>query len=85
MNGKKFVLAQFDERLRYAAEVLQGAGAEVIFPNIPADAPSCDGLILPVPSERFIVSEPLERDLLLSHIIMVRQLRGSVESMETSF
>ena len=68
MNGKKFVLAQFDERLRYAAEVLQGAGAEVIFPNIPADAPSCDGLILPVPSERFIVSSPLELDLLLSHL-----------------
>ena len=68
MNGKKIALAQSDERLRYSASVLQGAGAEVIFPTELATTPSCDGIVLPVPSERFISSSPLELGLLLSHL-----------------
>lgn len=68
MHGIKIACPTGEPRLYHAAEILRGAGAQVIFTDNAATEPTCHGVILPIPSLRYITNEPESAQRLLSHL-----------------
>lgn len=68
MNGIKIACPQGDIRLEYASNVLKSAGFEVVFPTAKTDEPTCDALLLPIPTPRFISADPDSLPMLLTHL-----------------
>lgn len=68
MNGIKIACPNGDKRLLHAARVLISAGFDVIFPQNKVIVPDCDGIVLPIPSNRFIDERAADFNVLLSHL-----------------
>ncbi len=68
MNGIITACASGDKRLDFAAEIISSALGKVIFPTEEAKEPICDGILLPIPTKRYLAEKPEEFSILLSHL-----------------
>ena len=66
MNGILLACPLSDPRLTYAERVLTGAGLKICYPERDLQVESCNAIVLPMPSKRFVEGNPHRLDALLN-------------------